>query len=174
MLATFQSIFRKRAPQSVRQLYIALLAASRNPFFYTGLGVPDTIDGRFELIVLHLFLLQDRLKGNVEVSRYLGEVFLEDMDRSLRELSVADSGVLHRIKKMGWAYHGALQAYATADDEQFKAALARNLYGTVAEGDVAYLATVTHYARRAQQQLAALDDAAILSGGYQWPDVASL
>lgn len=178
MLGALRQLFTPKPPAAVEATYIALLGAARNPFFHEVLKVPDTIDGRFELIVLHLFLLQHRLLGSAQAPfcQYLSEAFFNDMDASLRELGVADTGVSKRIKKMGKAYHGALQAYAAGlnDETALRAALARNLYGTVAQGDVALLERAARYVRHMSAQLAATDDATITSGRYAWPDAATL
>lgn len=174
LLSVFQSVFRRRPSEAARQAYIALLAQSRNPYFYTSLDVPDTLDGRFELIVLHLFLLQERLRTEeIEFARHLSEVFFEELDASIRELGIGDSGVLHRVKRMGKAYHGRLQAYAqgmaSADDETLKSALARNLYGTVAEGETAHLQSVASYMRAMQHVLQHTETAALKGGSFAWP-----
>jgi len=158
MLGALRQLFVPKPPSEVEATYIALLRAARNPFFFTTLKVPDTLDGRFELVVLHLFLLQHRLVNEANVSsssraameqfsQFLSEAFFNDMDASLREMGVADTGVSKRIKKMGKAYHGRLQAYAAglSDATALRAALARNLYGTVTEGDVAALDRLGHY-----------------------------
>lgn len=173
MLSAFISLFRKRPTPQARAAYIALVAAARNRFFFTTLGVPDTLDGRFEVMVLHMFLMQHRLRASdPEFARYLSEVFFEEMDASIRELGIGDSGVLHRVKRMGKAYHGRLQAYADGlakDDEVLKAALVRNLYGTVAEGNLAQLDAAAHYLRRMHVLLTATDSTALTSGDYEWP-----
>ncbi len=173
MLSAFISLFRKRPTAEARAAYIALVAQARNRFFFTTLGVPDTLDGRFEVMVLHMFLMQYRLReSDPEFARFLSEVFFQEMDASIRELGVGDSGVLHRVKRMGKAYHGRLQAYAeglTKDDEVLKSALARNLYGTVAEGDPAHLQAAADYLRRMHVLLGATDTAALTSGAYDWP-----
>jgi cytochrome b pre-mRNA-processing protein 3 len=131
--------------------------------------------------VLHLFLLQHRLAtdkspASESFARFLSEAFFIDMDHSLRELSVADTGVSHRIKKMGKAYHGRLQAYAAAlgDPMLLRAAIARNLYGTVEHGDVAVLDRMARYIEKSVAALAATDTATITSGRYGWPDVPTL
>ena len=179
MFSALRRWFIPKPPHAVEVTYIALVRAARNPFFYTQLQVPDTLDGRFELIVLHLFLLQHRLlddAGHAAFAQFLSEAFFTDMDRSLRELGVADTGVSHRIKKMGKAYHGRLQAYAAGlnDATALRAAIARNLYGTVAEGDVALLDAVARYIAAMTARLAATDATTILSGQYAWPDAAAL
>jgi cytochrome b pre-mRNA-processing protein 3 len=201
----------------VNSTYIALVKAARNPFFYTELKVPDTLDGRFEMIVLHCFLLQHRLvadplataselamrsgDGRRELepkandgepvgrgetppapealhnfAQFLSEAFFYDMDNCIRELGVADTGVAHRIKKMGKAYHGRLQAYAAGltDATTLRAALARNLYGTVEDGDVHALNRLATYVEKMTAQLATTDTTTITSGNYIWPDVATM
>ena len=92
------------------------------------------------------------------------------MDRSLRELGIADTGVKYRIKAMGKAYHGRLQAYAAGLDEEklLLAALARNLYGTVAEGDVTLLKRMGDYLRTMHAQLAEVDTITLVGGNYMW------
>lgn len=180
MFGALRRLFIPTPPAAVEETYIALVAAARNPFFFTTLAVPDTIDGRFDMIVLHLFLLQHRLVGGSAASaetrafaQYLSEAFFTDMDRSLRELGVADTGVSHRIKKMGKAYHGRLQAYAAAltDATLLRAALARNVYGTVAEGDVGMLDQLAQYMERVAATLATTETATITAGRFVWPAV---
>ncbi|MFZ4540256.1 MAG: ubiquinol-cytochrome C chaperone family protein [Rickettsiales bacterium] len=202
MLGVLRRWFIPKPPEAVNATYIALVTAARNPFFYEKLEVPDTLDGRFELIVLHLFLLQHRLmlpegflapyatltpaassspgglrtdKGKREqFAQFLSEAFFYDMDHSVRELGVADTGVAHRIKKMAKAYTGRLQAYTAGlnDPVALRAALSRNLYGTVAEGDVAVLDRLAVYVEKVLEQLAATDEAVIARGEFTWPDVA--
>lgn len=173
MLSLFQSLFRPRPPEAARAVYIASVAQARNPFFYGTLGVPDTLDGRFDAIVLHQFLLQDRLREAApDFARFVSEVFFADMDASLRELGVADSGVSRRIKQMGKAYHGRLQAYADGlaqGDETLKEALSRNLFGTLAEGDPAQLAQAADYLKRMREALAGAPTDTITSGNFSWP-----
>ena len=178
MLSALKKLLPERAPESVRATYIALLAQARNPFFFTRLGVPDTLDGRFEVIALHMFLLQQRLyavPGATDFARHLAEEFFADMDRSLRQLGVMDTGLSKRMKRMARAYNGRLIAYSAAtDSEMLKAALARNLYGTVKEGDVALLDGAGAYVTQQRKNLAATADAIILAGSYVWPDPVRL
>ena len=180
MFGALRRWFIPRPPEAVANTYIALVAAARNPFFYSALKVPDTLDGRFELIVLHLFLLQHRLVSektseNETFAQFLSEAFFADMDSSLRELGVADTGVSHRIRKMGKAYHGRLQAYAAGlgDATGLRAALARNLYGTVAQGDVSVLDRLAVYVERTAAALAQTDTAIIRDASYHWPDITA-
>ena len=175
MLSSLKKLFVSPPPTVAHETYIALVATARNPFFFESLGVPDTLDGRFELIVLHLFLLQHRLLNEnaaaTEFSTQLSEVFFSDMDRSLREMGIADTGVKHRIKAMAKAYHGRLQVYAASlgDATQLRAALARNLYGTVAEGDVTMLDKMANYVESGCQHFAAIPTEALCENNFAWP-----
>jgi cytochrome b pre-mRNA-processing protein 3 len=120
--------------QQAHALYLAAVAQARQPFLYAGYQVPDTLDGRFDAIILHVFLLMQRLKSEPDarahtLAQLLAETFFTDMDRSLREMGVTDTGVGKRIKKMASAYMGRIKAYEEAKSEEALAeALAHNLY----------------------------------------------
>lgn len=208
MRALLRRLFVHEPHPGAHASYIALVARARNPFFYTTLGVPDTLDGRFEMILVHLFLLQHRMMAaqtaqaepdasqrsqetprtisprsgaswrgqqaepdaSINFSRELSELFFADMDRNVRELGVADTGVRYRIKAMAKAYHGRLIAYTESidDDHALRGALARNLYGTVAEGDVAHLSGMADYMQRMRSALAATPTETLLHGAFDW------
>src|SRR5262245_47098433 len=107
-------MFASPLKRHAQALYVALVEAARRPFLYTDFSIPDTLDGRFDAIVVHLFLLVRRLRQepgarNLALARHLQEAFIADMDRSLREMGVGDTGVGHRIKKMGGALAGRLR-----------------------------------------------------------------
>ena len=178
MFSSLKKLFISPPPTAASDAYIALVAAARNEFFFESLGVPDTLDGRFELIVLHLFFLQHRLLPENEVahefSTQLSEVFFMDMDRSLREMGIADTGVKHRIKAMAKAYHGRLQVYAASlgDANRLYAALARNLYGTVTEGDVAMLQKMADYITASVQHFSAIPATQLCENNFIWPSVS--
>ena len=90
-----------RKANPIAAVYDAIVASARQPRFYADLGVPDTLDGRFDMIVLHLFLVLDRMKGEDEKFRQnLTDYFFMDMDRSLREIGVGDLSVGKKVRKM--------------------------------------------------------------------------
>ena len=129
---------RQRQLDLVHELYTAIVAQARQPVFYRDLGVPDVLDGRFDLIVLHMSAATRRLStlGNdhaKEVEQGLMGLFFADMDRSLREMGVGDLSVGKKIRNMAEAYYGRSQAYGDAlggqDDLQLQEALGRNVYG---------------------------------------------
>lgn len=140
MLARARAWLNADAKRDAHASYIALIAQARNSFFYSGLRVPDTLDGRFEVILLHLFLVLERLKREpgkryLEPARRLTEAYFADMDRSLRELGVGDTGVSRRVKAMANACYGRMEAYEVAlrDPAALREALRRNVYATASE-----------------------------------------
>ncbi len=144
---------RTRWRDSAVALYDIIVAQSRKPEFYVHCGVPDTVDGRFDMIVLHAFVVLRRLKDrHRDTAQALLEAIFDDMDRSLREMGAGDLGVGRRVKTMAKALYGRIAAYEGAldgDGAALAEALRRNLYGTVdpdlecVEAMVAYVHTET-------------------------------
>jgi cytochrome b pre-mRNA-processing protein 3 len=118
---------------AARLLYGAISERARAPVFYTALGVPDSIDGRFDLLVLHVFLVMEALKRagcGSGLGTQLATVTFEGFEDALRELGVGDIGLSRRIKAMANAFYGRLDVYASAmgSAPDLAAALLRNLY----------------------------------------------
>ena len=88
---------RRRRRRAVEALYGATMAQARRPEFFRDLAVPDTLDGRFDMLALHMVLLLRRLKADGEVNRALAQELLDlmfaDMDRSFREMGVGDYSI---------------------------------------------------------------------------------
>lgn len=151
MLVQFTTLFRPgKERQEAYLLYSRLVQQARQEVFYSRLGVPDTLDGRFELIVLHLFLVIERIKaepGHQKLIQFLTEIFFDDMDRTLREIGVGDTGVGRRVQKMASALYGRLKHYSQAleNEAELKASLARNLYGTIETPDAITLSDMAAY-----------------------------
>lgn len=140
-------------------LYAAAVGRARAPAFYTDYAVPDTVDGRFDMIAIHVFLLLRRLKAGGEaagaVSQALYDAMFEDMDRALREMGAGDLGVGRRVKAMAQAFSGRVAAYDAGLDgpeETLRAALARNVFRGAPGPDGA----VAGLARYMREQAAAL------------------
>lgn len=151
-------------------LYRAVVEQSRRPEFYDSGGVPDSVDGRFELVSLHAFLLLQRLRREGEAGASLAQAVVDalfaDLDASLRELGASDLGVPPRIKRMASGFFGRVAAYEAGlagPGPALAEALARNLYGTVAP-DPAASAALAAYTQRAAGHLAAQSGATILAG----------
>ncbi len=117
----FARLFRRdsEARSIASALYGAIVAQARNPVLYAELGVPDTVDGRFEMVVLHTIVFLDRLQREGEAGKAIGQRIFDlhctDMDQSLRELGIGDLGVPKRMK-------------AANDEAGLAAAIARNVF----------------------------------------------
>src|SRR5690348_13141093 len=136
-LAMF-TLFKPDPKRSAAELtYRRIVEQARQPGFFLSCGVPDTIDGRFELICLHAFLYLHRLEGEqpgaARHGRRLVAAMFDDFDRSLREMGTGDLSVGREVKRMAEAFYGRFAAYnegLAADDAVLRPALARNLFGT--------------------------------------------
>ena len=99
------------------ELYSGVVTAARAPAFYAELGVPDTVEGRYEMIVLHVVLLLRRMRqpgaGQKRLSQALVDFMAADLDRSIRELGVGDMSVGKFMKRLGEGLYGraAVAAY---------------------------------------------------------------
>lgn len=165
-------LFRPPPERAVAEaLYRVIVGQARQPSFYTACGVPDTPDGRFDLIVAHAVLVFRRLHRQAEQSRALAQVLFDlmfaDMDQNLREMGVGDLAVGKRIKAMAKGFYGRLAAYdaalAEADDGALHDALRRNVYRKAAPAPL-QLAALAGYLRREAEQLEALPTPALLAG----------
>jgi cytochrome b pre-mRNA-processing protein 3 len=155
-----------RFQSEARALYDEIAQRARRPVLFTLYGVPDSIDGRFEMLCLHAYALFHGLKGKgadaEALSQAVYDVMFADLDGSLRELGAADLGVGKRIKIMTEALKGRIQAYdrgLAAGDAELQQGIRRNVYGTVTpSGD--QVRAMAAYLRRVRAVLvgASLDD----------------
>ena len=149
--------------------------ARQRAFFLEG-GVPDTLDGRFELICLHAFLFLHRLKREHPDAAAFGQRFFDamfaDFDRSLREMGTGDLSVGREVKRMAEAFFGRIGAYEQgleADDAALRPALARNLFGTAPQPEER-LDAMTSYVRREAAGLNGQSAATLLAGRIAFGD----
>lgn len=124
-----------RHAKAGKGLYQAVVAQARRQDFYLASGVPDTVDGRFDMIALHAVLVLHRLKRDrertVELSQAVFDAMFADMDQNLREMGVGDLVVGKRVKGMVKMFYGRLSAYETGlaeGDGVLGEALRRNLF----------------------------------------------
>src|SRR5689334_8387476 len=156
-------------------LYGQIVAAARQTIFYSHWNVPDTPLGRFEMLSLHMFLLQHRLRGESgaahEIAQVLIDEFFLDVDHSLRELGIGDVGVPKRMKKLAKMFYGRTAAYDDAlerdDKEALAAALARNILPEAAVWPQAPL--LAAYVADAARHLATQPAESIASGTVTFP-----
>jgi cytochrome b pre-mRNA-processing protein 3 len=162
-----------------QKLYGTLVAQARRPEFYAHYGVPDTVDGRFEMVALHAFLLFQRLKDqgakSAAVSQAVYDIMFRDMDASVRELGAGDLGVGKRVKYMTEAMGGRTKAYEaalTSGGADLESALRRNLFGTVdPKGES--ITRMAEYVRNAKAKLASQPIDVMMKGAVYFPAVSS-
>lgn len=166
---------RSDQEQEAYAIYAALVSQARLPAHYLDGGVPDTLEGRFEMVALHAFLVLRRLRKVAEaeagqaqaLSQKVFDILFDDMDQTLREIGISDLKVGKEIKGMAQAFYGRVAAYDegldSPDDALLSAALQRNLYAGAGTGaDV--LARMVAYMRRADADLAAAATAELFNG----------
>jgi cytochrome b pre-mRNA-processing protein 3 len=169
----------RRASQAgtISALYGTIVAQARLPTFYRDYGVPDTVDGRFELIVLHLLLLLRRLDQEGDRAKRLGQQvfdrFCQDMDQNLREMGVGDLKVPKEMRRIGEAYYGRAKAYETAfaaaEPEALSSALGRNIFGVESPALPAAV-RLAAYAKEAAARLASQELEAFDRGLVRFPE----
>jgi cytochrome b pre-mRNA-processing protein 3 len=167
--------------RAAARLYAAAVAQARQPALYTALGAPDTLEGRFEQVVVHVHLLCRRLgtlgAAGAALAQALFDAMFRDMDRNLRELGVGDPSMPRRIKAMIEAYYGRVKAYdaALADaegasgGEALARAVARNVFGAAEVTPGA--AALARYVIAAAAHLETLPPEELLAGRAEFPPV---
>ena len=154
--------------RSARDLYQSVVLQARRPEFYLNCGVSDSVDGRFDMIALHAFLLLHRLKRDHERTADLAQNFFdtmfEDMENNLREMGAGDLGVSRRVKAMAKAFYGRIAAYEAGlagGDEILADALLRNLFRQRGPEDPG---AMCRYMRAEAEALDAMDVERLLEG----------
>lgn len=135
-LTSLLTVRRDRYERAGFLLYAAAVRAARTPFLYSELGVPDTLDGRFDLIGLYAFLLIERLRlaptPGPALAQAVFDAMFSDMDVALREMGVGDLSVGKKVRAMWNAFHGRARAYAAPtaarDAGALEAAITRNVW----------------------------------------------
>ncbi len=131
-MGLFDFLSRRKKP-NVTLAYTHIMAKARQPHYYGVGGVPDSFDGRFDLLAVHVHLVLRRLRSEGvardDVGQAFFDLFFRDMDQSMREAGIGDMGVGKKIRKMAQAFYGRAAAY---DEAIGKAAPAENNAANVA------------------------------------------
>ena len=169
-------LFRRSAREStISSLYGTIVAQARLPCFYQEYRVADTVSGRFDLIVLHLALVLERLAAEPAlrgVGQRLFDRFWQDMDHNLREMGVGDLAVPKRMRALGEAFYGRANAYRAAlaqGDAALGEAIGRNIYGGAAP-DPEAPRRLAAYMRDALRDLAGQASDRLAAGEVHFPD----
>jgi cytochrome b pre-mRNA-processing protein 3 len=176
------NLFRRKPAATIVSLYGAIVAQARQSTFYAELGVPDTIEGRFDMIVLHLALVIRRLRASgpaaQEPIQNLFDHFCRDMDHNLREMGVGDLTVPRKMRKFGEAFYGRAGAYDRALDAvdlaSLAAALNRNVFDRPDDTDRDMASLLADYARRCDEALAKQDAQELLAGRIYFAPLPAL
>jgi cytochrome b pre-mRNA-processing protein 3 len=183
MLWPFNHFRKPRiAPRgTIETIYGMIVTQAREPLFYRDLGVPDTVNGRFDLLVLHLWMVLGRLKAlpaGDGPCQALFDRFCIDMDDNLREMGVGDLTVPKRMQAFGEAFYGRAAAYdlaLSAGEEPLAQALCKNILNGQGIENARRLAL---YAKAAIAVLADLDEATLQSDSsirsWKFPSPTSL
>ena len=170
---------RRLEKEAAERLYAACLQAARQPGLFTGFGVADTIQGRFEMLALHLFPVLYRLMhapgDDPALARDLSEAFVNDMDAAFREIGVSDVGVPRRMKALYRSFAGRISAYKEgleAGKDALAAAVARNVFPDGAAGDSetgAHALALAAYLRAAVEAIGGAELDALRRGSAPFP-----
>jgi cytochrome b pre-mRNA-processing protein 3 len=171
-------LFRRNVRQqdTISTLYGTIVAQARLPCFYREYGVADTINGRFDLLVLHLATILDRLAEDPQlrnIGQALFDRFCQDMDHNLREMGIGDLSVPKEMQRIGEAFYGRAQAYRSAlaahGEEALVEALTRNIYGGTSLAPAAPV-RLAAYIREAVLDVWAQQPADLMAGKLHMPD----
>ncbi|MEM7694238.1 MAG: ubiquinol-cytochrome C chaperone family protein [Pseudomonadota bacterium] len=135
----------------MQRLYEGVVAQARTPVFYQTFSVPDTLDGRFDMVVFHLWPVVDALRdeaGNIsDDGQALFDIFVADMEGNLRTIGVGDTSFPKKMKAIGRSFYGRFDAYRTAhpDPEALADVIARNVFDDGTEASDPRAAALAHY-----------------------------
>jgi cytochrome b pre-mRNA-processing protein 3 len=170
-----------QARRTALKLYGAVVAQARQPGFFAVLGVSDTPEGRTDMIILHLFIVLERLNAagaeGRKTARALSEIFVTDIDDCLREMGVGDLSVPKKVKRAAQAMGERCQAYqraaTSAPDESL---LAPEIASTVSGlgADPASAAALARYVLTGRSHVAAMSDSVLLAGEVGFPPLQTM
>ena len=135
---------RRHRKETAQKIYGSIVAQSRQPAFYEDLGVADSLEGRFEILVIHLFLALAVLPGEKEGQDLRGDLidlFTADMDATMRELGLSDIRVPKKMRELSVALNERLSAYNRLMERLEKAVLEGELPSST---DIRALARFVH------------------------------
>jgi cytochrome b pre-mRNA-processing protein 3 len=154
---------------TIEAIYGRTVAQAREPLFYRDLGAPDTVNGRFDMLLLHLWMVLRRMKPKDALSQGLFDRFCSDMDDNLRELGTSDMKVPKKMREFADAFYGRTGAYDVALEagrEPLAASLSKNIYNGM---DIENARRLAVYVEAANAHLAGLDQATLTAGAWDFP-----
>ncbi len=170
------SLFKKKpADQAALKVYLSAAEHARSPYFYTDFQAPDTVDGRFEVLTLHLYAVLARLKNQGGAANNFAQkvfdLFFQNMDDSLREMGIGDMSIGRKIRGLAEAFYGRVGAYeeclSAKDENALVAAISRNIYEEKEKPEAARFAA---YLRKLCNALETQQVSEIMDGRIEFPD----
>lgn len=188
-------LWKRRKDLTPFTMYQSVMDQARQPVLFTHIGVPDSIEGRFDMLMVHSILALRRLKAikgerseeALDRSQNLADVLFKDLDRALRETGVGDPSMPKKMNKLAAAFFGRAKAFGTALDTKDQTALLdavnRNTTGGAlgkeannSDADAQTIAIdaqkLSRYMMDADGALAAQADEDVLVGNFAWPALA--
>ena len=168
--------FKKNKYETVsNNIYQKIVNISRNKIFYTKYNVPDTIDGRFDMLILITIIVVYRLSkitnGGVELSQDIFDVVFKDLDYSLRELGAGDVSVANNMKKLISSYMGRQKIYVEAfkneDEKSLAYAFKNNIFRNKDQNKNLIL-SLSKNIFRINKKLDLIEDKKMLNGDFDF------
>ncbi|HEX2447593.1 MAG TPA: ubiquinol-cytochrome C chaperone family protein [Methyloceanibacter sp.] len=169
----------RRNEQGAAKLYGSIVAQARLPVFYQGLGVPDTLEGRFLVLSLHLFAVLHRLKAerpkSVGLTQDLADRFSADTETVLREIGIGDLSIPKKVRALAASSAALLHGYEEAlrRGEKAIAAVVAEALPLEQEASGAVGRQLAHYLMVSLDALQAQDFAAMRVGQVRFPEIVS-
>ncbi len=159
-------------------LYFLSIEAARHPQFYERYDVPDDLDGHFDLLMIHIFMILNRLldvspaEQAKELSQDLFDETFKQMDQNLREMGFGDMGVPKQIKKMMVAFNGRMHAYKEAlEAGRLEEAIERNIYRKAGQPNPDGVKAIALYMQTHIKSLSGLDFSAIAKADFTFGSI---
>ncbi len=172
---------RAARKEAAEKIYDAIVAQSRNPGFYIRCSVPDTLSGRFDMLVIHMFVVLQILKlGGREgqlLAQEIVEAFIREMDTMVRDLGVSDRNVPKEVRKIAQLFYGQLLAYSTALQRNNMKALGTEISKSFQEGDGSVDQAIASdsialYIKQSIKNIQEMPLNMLLQGNIRFPEIA--
>lgn len=172
---------RSARREAAEKIYDAIVAQSRNPVFYVRCGVPDTLSGRFDMLVIHMFIVMHNLRMGDNEGKLLGkeiiEAFVREMDSMVRDLGIANIYVAQEVRKIADLFYKQLIIYTTAVENRNKRSLSEAIWKSFQSGDdTANVAAdvIADYVFHALENMREMPLNLLLQGNLEFPQVYAL
>jgi cytochrome b pre-mRNA-processing protein 3 len=174
---------RAARKEAAEKIYDAIVAQSRNPSFYIRCGVPDTLSGRFDMLVIHMFIVLQILKlGGREgqlLAQEIVEAFIREMDTMVRDLGVSDRNVPKEVRKIAQLFYGQLLAYSTALQRNEPKLLAGEVWKSFQSSDgnkqqAVASESISTYINQSIKSIQEMPLNMLLQGNIRFPEVAGM